>query len=554
MLAVGFRFIAGRYHATPWGRHVNEAEVAWPPDPWRIARALIATWYRKLDPECHPRQGLFRLLAQMAHQNAAYRLPAAAYSHTRHYMPAREKGIRAVRFDSSMRRIGLVPDPTNKKNLKPDTNLVFDAFARLAPDEPLVAIWDLDLADDETALLDDLLSATGYLGRAESWVEASRMADWNGQPDCRPLGEGNERMDAETGELRGETITLYAPRSPEDYADFRVSMLEGLAPRDLPKRERSRVEATLPEDWLDALSLETNALRAAGWSHPPAARRIDYLRPLDALTVSSPPRRQREPRPPMDQVTTFRYALYARPLPRIEDAVRVGEWIRLAAMGRARHLLGEDAIPSLLSGHGLPDGNRHTHAFYLPEDADDDGLVDHLMVHIPAGVSQDIEHTLRGLTFLKDKEGRRIQLVFEGAGTRTLMARVSDRPLLGSRHEWVSTTPYLHPWHLKLKKSLSTEARATEAWAQIQGQLRRECRERGLPEPVAIEWLDEITIGGHPRRPVHYHRFRSKRGLTQPDRIGRFLRLVFSEPVHGPVALGFGCHFGLGLFSPAEGK
>jgi CRISPR-associated protein Csb2 len=43
MLALAFTFPAGRYHATPWGRHVNEADVAWPPEPWRILRTLVAT-------------------------------------------------------------------------------------------------------------------------------------------------------------------------------------------------------------------------------------------------------------------------------------------------------------------------------------------------------------------------------------------------------------------------------------------------------------------------------------------------------------------------------
>lgn len=64
--------------------------------------------------------------------------------------------------------------------------------------------------------------------------------------------------------------------------------------------------------------------------------------------------------------------------------------------------------------------------------------------------------------------------------------------------------------------------------------------------------MDTVQVGGRERRPVHFHRFRSKRGLTQPDTHGSFWRLTFTEPVPGPLALGFACHFGLGLFRPEE--
>ncbi len=63
-----------------------------------------------------------------------------------------------------------------------------------------------------------------------------------------------------------------------------------------------------------------------------------------------------------------------------------------------------------------------------------------------------------------------------------------------------------------------------------------------------IERLPTITVRNRPRRSVHFHRFRSKRGLRQPDTQGCFLRLTFAEPVAGPLALGFGCHYGLGMF------
>jgi len=37
MLTIELRFPAGRYHATPWGRSANEADVEWPPSPEPVA-------------------------------------------------------------------------------------------------------------------------------------------------------------------------------------------------------------------------------------------------------------------------------------------------------------------------------------------------------------------------------------------------------------------------------------------------------------------------------------------------------------------------------------
>ena len=37
----------GRFHATPWGHHVNEGIVEWPPSPYRIVRALASSLYTR---------------------------------------------------------------------------------------------------------------------------------------------------------------------------------------------------------------------------------------------------------------------------------------------------------------------------------------------------------------------------------------------------------------------------------------------------------------------------------------------------------------------------
>ena len=524
MLAIAFTFLTGRYHATPWGRHVNEADVAWPPDLWRISRALIAVWHRKLDPAPFPRERLDELLTLLASaEPPSFRLPnVAIHAHTRHYMPGK-----------------------NDKR-----TLVFDAFARVADDDPVVIAWpSLVLNSNQAELLDALLENLGFLGRAESWVEARRI-DAPIEFNCIPT---TRNVDESTGEVTGEIVRLLAPVAPQEYARFRTekmaaanipNVMNGRAPR-LSKVQKM-LAVTLPEGWLDAVSVDTGELQSAGWSAPPAALTVSYRRPLHALqTVATKITSIRTFTRPKTSVTTARFALYGKPLPRIEDAVRIGELMRATAMGHAKRMLGPDALPSELSGHGLDDGNRHGHAFWLP-DANYDGMIDHLLVHVPSGLSPEAIRVLTALQSLKRDEGDVLRLMLEGIGTPKMLADIST--YTQSARVWRSISPYLHPWHLKAPALRSAEATR----AAVAEQIRREWQLRSHCQPAleAVVELPEIQIGGRRLRSLHFFRFRRKRSLAQPDTLGRLLELRFAEPVQGPLALGFGCHFGLGLFRP----
>ncbi|MBI3371905.1 MAG: type I-U CRISPR-associated protein Cas5/Cas6 [Betaproteobacteria bacterium] len=525
MLAIAFTFPAGRYHATPWGRHVNEADVAWPPDLWRITRALIAVWHRKLDPARFPRERLHELLARLAEaEPPSFRLPESAiHAHSRHFMPGK----------------------SDKRTL------VFDAFARVADDDPVVIVWPrLALDKPQTEVLDALLENLGFLGRAESWVDARRAlapVDFN----CVPAAES---VDLETGEVTGEIVRLMAPNTPEIYRAFRSGKLEAagikLAPAGRPpklKPDQKKLLTTLPDEWLNAIGVETSELQAAGWSAPPCARTVSYRRPLHALKTTAP-KVVRNPAiiRPNTTITTARFVLYGKPLPRIEDAVRIGEALRAAAMSRAKRLLGADALPALLSGHDLGEHNRHAHAFWLP-DPNKRGEIEHVLVHAPGGLGPEAMRVLTTLQQIKRGEGEPLRLMLEGFGTASLFDRVT--PLTGEGAVWRSVTPYLHPWHLKKPEMRTPEATA----AAILGQLRREWHGRGtgLPEIMDIRELPSVQHGGRALRPLHFHRFRRKSGLVQPDTLGRVLELRFAQPIRGPLALGFACHFGLGLFVPA---
>ncbi len=210
--------------------------------------------------------------------------------------------------------------------------------------------------------------------------------------------------------------------------------------------------------------------------------------------------------------------------------------MRMAVMSRAKRVCGEDSIPSIFSGHGMPAGNRHGHVFYLPWDSNGDGCIDRVVLHAPGGMQGEARRVVEGIKRLWTRDGCEWRLVLECIGD--VACALTQRS-----NVWESITPYLHPWH---RKKLF----------DVAAQIKRECRDRGLPEPTVLESVEEVEVGNRSkrrmRRPIHFQRFRSRTGLSQPDRLGSFWRLTFPEPVQGPLALGFACHFGLGLFVPVR--
>ena len=291
-------------------------------------------------------------------------------------------------------------------------------------------------------------------------------------------------------------------------------------------RRARRIADTLPADWLDALAVETGALQKAGWNRPPAAVEVPYRCPARRLSPRAAAA-TRPPHPAGDSIDSVRFALYGRPLPRIEDAIRVGEWLRRSVLAEFRH-----PAPPALSGHDLPPDQRHGHAFWLAE-SDDDGRIGHVLIHVPSRLSADMLARLAGLATLAGSHDRAWQLLPEWFG-RAREAPAGAGALLGPGTRWRSTTPYLHPWHARRGFGVAE-------------QIRRECRERGLAEPE-VRALEYLEVAGRRLRPLDFHRFRHKPVAVQPDARGHALELRFPEPVSGPLAFGFGCHFGLGVF------
>jgi len=78
VLLIEVSFPTGRFHATPWGRHVNEGVPEWPPTPYRLVRALYDVWKRKR-PDW-PQSRVAPLLATLAATLPQFYLPPASAS------------------------------------------------------------------------------------------------------------------------------------------------------------------------------------------------------------------------------------------------------------------------------------------------------------------------------------------------------------------------------------------------------------------------------------------------------------------------------------------
>ncbi len=559
MFALSFRFLAGRYHATPWGRNVNEADIAWPPEPWRLLRSLIAAYWRKGDRERWPEEYLAVLIDALAGSLPVYRLPEGViHAHTRHYMP-----------------IGTIDKGREK------TSLVFDAFVRLPEREAVVAAWrDVTLEDDLFAFATDLAAAIGYLGRAESWVECKALADWQDDANCGPMEAG----------FTSDLVRLLAPLDPQTYATERERLVEGARERicatakrppspkkletEIARTFRSRRSGmdTLPPRLVDALDLDTADYQDRGWSRPPAAREVVYARDTKASVGISARRRGSGSRPKLP--TVARFLLAGRPRPRVEDTVRIGELMRLAAFSQfgwwcdsttgrripkaPREISGRDTDGNWLKDPG------HAHAFWLPEDADSDGLIDHISVFIANGIDDTVRAKLNRITRLwlppkhraegadvEDASAMEWRLALEGFGQPTDFSEGAR--IFGASAKWRSVTPFLSSGHLKTIRYKATDReRRILAYAD---EVRRLIRRRGVDArlgfnaaDVLVTETEETSSGGSGRRTIHFHRFRSRGREEQPDTSGAFLNIVFPKLVEGPLALGYGSHFGLGLF------
>jgi len=472
------------------------------------------------------------LIEKLASVLPLFRVPAASVAHSRHFMPTGtlEKG-------------------------REKTTLVFDTWANVGDGELLIQ-WPCELVAVEMELLGVLISSLGYLGRSESWVEGEIAQGEQGNWNAVPCLEGERRGP------HWEQISLMAAVASVEFDTWRHGQIESTLAH-LPLSEgkkkapaklataREKAVAPFPTDLLGCLTKDTAWWKSHGWSQPPGSQRVLYWRHSDALEVGGPTvLKSTRVRP----VTTMLLAITTASgnraaLPPVIRTLPQAELVHRAVIGR---LGGGYRIncPELTGKNDAdqPLQNHHRHAHTIPLDLDGDGHLDHILIHAEMGLQDNAQRAIRSLrrTWTKGGAGD-LQLAVVGSGSVSTFTELAGKwgqayrklvAMPGGALAWRSITPLVLPRFLK-RRGRNT----------LLGQINSELDSRHLPLANNVEIDIELT-----KKLRHFVRQRKHGGSDPPMDQGYAVRIIFAEPVMGPLALGYGSHFGLGLFEQEGSK
>lgn len=493
MIGIQITFRSGRFHGNGWHHAHNEGVPEWPPSPWRILRALVSAAYA-LDVPPDEVQPLLEKLRELPR----YRLPKAVDAHIRHYVPDTD-------------------DAKHKKAKIFDSFIAIDGGA-VAP-KPLEIAWDAELTADERLLLKRLAAAITYIGRSESWADLAVVDSERDHWDCWP-------SETDVG-----AATVLVGCSSQDDLDSWVSTAS----------ESKQKGAFAPRTLMDVLTFTGERYRDEGWSAIPGTVKARYVfrsQPFQRAVVPT------KTRGTFAQPTVVHYAIQSAVYPRAEFGLAIAERLRKAVLQKSGEV-GRGVASAVFAGHGT---GHHAHAFYCPTH-DANGFITHLSIALreadkASGFDRDDVIALQRLRRIWGHGGHDLELILVKLGRSEESYTIAAQPSLAalqinrSSRVWVSHTPFVPTRHPKKVRGQEVDG--------IESQIVRGCEQLLGKRPVSVtEWGDAAKW-------ARYRRQRQTGGGRKGIDRAVGARIEFAEAVTGPIAIGYGAHFGLGLFLPVD--
>lgn len=451
------------------------------------------------------------LITALAARQPIYELPAAGQGHTRHYLPFNE-------------------------GKKQKTTKVFDTFIQIDPSARILVGWEVKLPAEQLGVLQLLAHRLGYLGRAESLVEACVLGE-----DAKLSANAEPLRDERDSSSKKELVRLLVPMQPESYVEWRRNFMakaeEALRPKPTTKQKAKL--PSIPEELFAALHADTGDLQAAGWNLPPGASYVNYARDEEAFAPVS-----RKPRPSSNELPTVaRYAVVSTVSPRLTQAISVDDRVHDALCkwsDQAAVFTGRDENNQPFS--------THEHARIFSEANGPRDAITHLTVWARRGFNEKECTALRRLNKVWGHDGHDLRLVLLGLGQP---GDFPDCPLFAKAKVWRSATPFVSTRHPKTFHDGRPKIDAS-GWqpGSAAHDLLRLLKVEHPNASVTLRKDPTVLAGKRSLRCLQFQTMRHGGGGSRGNGDAGAFSITFTDEVTGPLAFGYGSHFGLGLFVP----
>lgn len=557
----GFRIdlLTGRYAATAYN---DREQVEWPPHPARLFSALVAMWAEG-DPGNAEGDAELAALRWLEHQPAPVILASPTGCNGERkagavFVPVNDVGVISV------------PDHRKLEDAERTLSEAGDAAARAKAEKQLAALKARLVADTakvtapptkfgkhdaaaaEQVLLDRRIRQPRSFPCAVPEVPAFAFA-WNDVEPPADVASALSRLAQRLVRIGHSSSMVHARL----IAGLPADELAGRTTQFVPDDE----DGDLMIRWVGAG--QTERLIDAHRRHEQVEPRVlpaSFVRYREGLRAA----RAAAATGVFDDRSWIVYARVSGPRLPITSTAGLSRQFRRALMSAA-----DEPVPEFLSGHqadGSPSESPHLAIVPLPvvTGPHPDGALLGLALVLPRATSDDARRAvLRALGGLEQRGRRdanadatvlldlggaeplRLERAVWGEDARwTLRARSWTRPA----RRWASTTPVAldrNPGDLH-DPDPAARARAFEsARASIGDAIAR----IGVRPPIEIDVVRSCVLPGT-AKPRAFPRFPGD--SRKPQRVLVHVRLVFDEPVRGPILLGAGRYQGMGLCAPVE--
>ena len=233
----------------------------------------------------------------------------------------------------------------------------------------------------------------------------------------------------------------------------------------------------------------------------------------------------------------FVWTLHGAALPSLTRTLPLARAARAGVM-RTLDRFGQTRLPDWLH-HAGEEGDS---AYWLPLDPNDDGSVEQIACVRPGGLGFEILPGFSAGADLYLGEGTRGEPAGRWRMEPDSMGPLAPGGLIGPARHWISATPFV------AGRETKRENGAPRARRSLEEQLRDDLQKRGLIA-FGVEAAPAREIPGGALTAVKFDLI-AERMRPPPSAPAAFVRLAFAEPVFGPLALGYGAHYGLGFLRP----